>query len=103
MNKSGKKSGGYVKKDKRPMKLAVEPQLRASKENAEETKWREAQETMFAVIRELLEAQQRAHHAGKTGVDSHATAMRKLLRYVRRKVEETVVMNAEVGRSSRRK
>ncbi len=97
MSKSGNKSGGYVKKGKQSAKPAS-----ASKENAEETNWQEAQEAMFAVIRELLEAQRRAHGAGEGGLDVHVAAMRKLLRYVRRKIEETGE-SAKPKRASRQK
>jgi predicted aminopeptidase len=99
MNASGKQSGGYGGKKTRSKKTA-EPRTRKVREFADEVKWREAMDAMLAAIRELLEAERRAH-AGEHEMAGHVAAMRKLLRYVRRKMSAGKIGGEE--QSSRRK
>ena len=88
MNASGNRSGGYGRSGKRAAGMAAKSSRRVAKGNTEEAKWLAAMEVMFMVFRELLEARSRAA-AGETGRSRHAAAMRKLLRYVQRRANET--------------
>jgi hypothetical protein len=90
MNTSGSRSGGYERKKNRRLPAAqADKQQRTKTANAKEAKGREALDMMFAAFHALLEAQRRAY-AGEKNLDEHAADMRKLLRYVQRRMKETM-------------
>jgi hypothetical protein len=102
MNTSGNRIGGYEKKNRRLLAAQADKPQRTETANAEEVKGREALDMMFAAIRELLAAQHSAY-AGERDLDEHAADMRKLLRYVQRKMKETAKAGGAIRRPRRRK
>lgn len=88
MKASENRIGGYAMTKKRSVRTPAHKLRQAAIKRAEVAEAREALEAMFSSIYELLAAQKRAY-TGEIGMDGHAAAMRKLLRYIKRKMKQT--------------